>query len=461
MTADTPRLLIVDDDRTFRRSTAELLRDAGYRVDTAADGREAGELLEEEEYDLLLMDLRMPGLDGTRVVEVLRRRGVRIPVLMVSGYGTVETAVDSLHVGADDFLTKPVEPDRLERKVEELLRRRPSRKHREDERFAGMVGRSTSMQEVFEEIRKVAGSETTVLVTGETGTGKELVARAIHQHSNRTGAPFVPVNCAALAEGILESELFGHVRGAFTGAEEDKEGLFRAADGGTLFLDEVGDMGLRLQQRLLRALQEREVVPVGSSRPISVDVRVIAATHRDLEQEVEDGRFRDDLFYRLNVFRIALPPLRDRRGDIPLLVEEALDRLGSRSRTRIPAECSPLTMKLLQSYSWPGNVRELFSVVESAAIRAEEGRIEVHHLPEEIRRREGGREGPIDGEAGGDGAGGSPERGRYRAPPEEEKEREAIRAALRDADGVRADAAELLGMSRTTLWRKMKKYALD
>jgi len=461
MTTESPRILFVDDDRTFRRSTAELLRDAGYRVDTASDGREAGELLEREEYDLLLMDLRMPGLDGTRVVEVLRRRGVRTPVLMVSGYGTVETAVDALHVGADDFLTKPVEPDRLERTVEELLRRRPSRRRREDERFAGMVGRSTAMQEVFGEIRKVADSETTVLVTGETGTGKELVARAIHQRSSRSGAPFVPVNCAALAEGILESELFGHVRGAFTGAEQDKEGLFRAADGGTLFLDEVGDMGLQLQQRLLRALQEREVVPVGSSRPISVDVRVIAATHRDLEQEVDDGRFRDDLFYRLNVFRIALPPLRDRRGDIPLLIEEALDRLESRSRTPVPAECSPLAGRLLRSYSWPGNVRELFSVIESAAIRAEGDRIEVHHLPEEVRRQEGGRGDALRAGEDREEEDAPSGRSRYRAPAEEEEEREAIRSALGDADGVRADAAELLGMSRTTLWRKMKKYGLD
>ena len=454
------RLLLVDDDRSFRRSTAELLREVGYAVDTAAGGKEAGELLESEEYDLLLMDLRMPGLDGTRVVEVLRRRGIDTPVLMVSGYGTVESAVDSLHVGADDFLTKPVEPDELRRKVAELLERRPTGEAVEAGRFAGMVGQAESMRRVFTDIEKVADTDTTVLVTGETGTGKELVARAIHRTSARSAGPFVPVNCAALAEGILESELFGHVRGAFTGAEEDKEGLFRAADGGTLFLDEIGDMGLQLQQRLLRALQEREVVPVGASEPVAVDVRVVAATHRDLEEETDRGRFREDLFYRLNVFRIGLPPLRDRRSDIPLLVEEALDRLRKRSQHDVPDGCSPLAMRLLRAYRWPGNVRELFSTIESAAIRAGGDRIEAHHLPDEVR-------GP-PGESGSDGDGrGRPrseaprERaGRYRAPDEEDEERRAIRNALEEADGVRADAADLLGMSRTTLWRKMKEYGI-
>lgn len=471
MSRDGARLLLVDDDKTFRRSTAELLRDDGYRVDTAADGAEAGERLEEGSYDLLLMDLRMPGLDGNQVVEVLRRRGERTPILMVSGYGTVESAVDSLHLGADDFLTKPVDPDELSRKVEDLLHRRPSETTVRDARFAGMVGRSEAMRQVFEAIRQVAETDTTVLVTGETGTGKELVARAIHQCSPRAGEAFVPVNCAALAEGVLESELFGHVRGAFTGAHQDKEGLFRAADGGTLLLDEVGDMGLHLQQRLLRVLEEKEVVPVGDSRPVSVDVRVIAATHRDLEAEVEAGRFRKDLFYRLNVFRIPLPPLRARPSDVPLLVEEALSRLRSRSSKPVPDGCAPLAMRLLRAYRWPGNVRELFAVIESAVIRAGEDRIEAHQLPDGIRRGDakavssGGTPpetvaSPSRERRGGAGARRRGAGGRYRAPEDEEEEREAIETALRDADGIRADAAEMLGMSRTTLWRKMREYGL-
>ena len=386
MSSRPARLLVVDDDQAFRRTTAELLRDDGYRVEVAADGGEAGRQLEDAAYDLVLMDLRMPGLDGTRVVEVLRRRGKRTPVLMVSGYGTIESAVESLHLGADDFLTKPVDPDELSRKVAELLRRRPSGDAVRDARFAGMVGSSPAMEEVFEAIRKVAGTDTTVLVTGETGTGKELVARAIHERSDRAGGPFVPVNCAALAEGVLESELFGHVRGAFTDAHTDKEGLFRAADGGTVLLDEIGDMGLRLQQRLLRVLQEREVAPVGDSRTVPVDVRIIAATHRDLAAEIEAERFRKDLYYRLDVFRIDLPPLRERREDVPLLVEEALRRLRERSGRPVPGGCSPLAMRLLRSHRWPGNVRELFSVVESAAIQAGGERIDAHHLPDGIRR---------------------------------------------------------------------------
>jgi len=458
VTDESARILVVDDDQSFRRSTAELLRDDGYEVDVAGGAREAGQRLEEASYDLVLMDLRMPGVDGTGAVEVLRRRGLGAPVLMVSGYGTVESAVESLHAGADDFLLKPVDPEVLSRKVAELLRRRPSETVVRGARFAGMVGRSPTMLDVFRSIERVARTDTTVLVTGETGTGKELVARAIHEHSDRAGGPFLPVNCAALAEGLLESELFGHLRGAFTGAHADKDGLFRAAHGGTLLLDEVGDMGLRLQQRLLRVLQEREVMPVGGSRRVPVDVRLVAATHRDLAVEVDEGRFRKDLYYRLNVFRIALPPLRERVGDVPLLVAEALRRLGERSARPAPAEPSPLTMRLLRSHAWPGNVRELFSVMEGASIRAGGDRIEAHHLPDEIRRPS--ESGAAPSARGGDrsSTGGAEP---YRAPASERREEAAIRAALEAAGGVRAEAARLLGMSRTTLWRRMKAYDLD
>jgi DNA-binding NtrC family response regulator len=436
------RVLVVDDDRVFRVSTAELLRHDGLEVDEAGDADEAAAALNVASYDALLLDVRMPGLGGVRLVEILRARGENVPILMISGYGTIEAAVEALHLGADHFLTKPIDPDVLSAQVAELLERRPTV---EDQRGAvpGMVGHSRPMREVFAAVRQVAPTETTVLVTGETGTGKELVARAVHTLSRRTSGPFIPVNCAALAEGVLESELFGHVRGAFTGAIADKPGLFSAADGGTVFLDEVGDMSLRLQQRLLRVLQEGEVTPVGAVRPRRVDARVVAASNRDLREEVRQGRFREDLFYRLNVFTISLPPLREHPADVPLLVEAALRRLRGRVAEGRPLTCSPYAIRMLRAHSWPGNVRELFGVVESAAIRAEGARIEANHLPPEVRAgSERGKPGPEL---------------RYRAA---EDERSAIVAALEEAAGARARAADILGMSRTTLWRKMREHGL-
>jgi DNA-binding NtrC family response regulator len=442
---DRRRILVVDDDKVFRLSTAELLRQDGYEVMTAVDGTEAVQALEAARFDLMLLDLRMPGIDGLSLVEVLRKRGEGVPILMITGFGSIETAVRSLHSGAEDFLTKPVDPDVLSARVGEILERHPVSTPG-TERIPGMIGRSPAVREVFEAICRVAPTDTTVLVTGETGTGKELVARGIHDLSDRARGPFIPVNCAALAEGLLESELFGHVKGAFTGAAQDRQGLFAAAHAGTLLLDEVGDMSLRLQQRLLRVLQEREVTPVGAVRPIPVDVRVVAATHRDLKDEVEAGRFRKDLFYRLNIFRIHLPPLRERRADIPLLIEAALERVRSRMPEEAHLSCSPFAVRLLRAYDWPGNVRELMGVIEGAAIRAGGGRIEAQHLPPEIRLGD-----DFGAEYGGDDRG-----QRYSVVLGPEEERSVIQAALEEAGGVRSRAAELLGMSRTTLWRKLK-----
>ncbi len=447
MSPDRPaRILLVDDDRAFRISTAELLRQDGHEVATAEGAAEAGERMAEDRVDLVLLDVRMPRIGGLGVLEALRLRGERVPVLMISGFGTIRTAVEALQLGADDFLTKPVDPELLSRKVAELLERRPAAWN--EFSSLGMVGRSAAMRKVYDAVRRVAPSDATVLVTGETGTGKELVARAIHDLSGRAAGPFLAVNCAGLAEGVLESELFGHVRGSFTGATTDREGLFRAAEGGTILLDEVGDMSQRLQQRLLRVLQEREVTPVGSSRPVSVDVRVVAATRRDLRAEADAGRFRDDLFYRLAVFPIELPPLRQRHGDIPLLVEAALDRLRSRSRVPTPDGVTPAAARLLRAWHWPGNVRELLGVVESAAIRSEGAQIGVEHLPPEIRSASAPGD-PLSGE-----------HDRYAAPAEAAAERAAILAALEASDGHREKAARMLGMSRTTLWRKMKDYGL-
>jgi DNA-binding NtrC family response regulator len=442
--SEKARLLVVDDDRTFRLSTAELLRQEGHEVESAADVAEAVAKLERASFDLLLLDVRMPGMDGLTAVEVLRTRGLELPILMISGFGTVDTAVEALHRGADHFLGKPIDPDLLSAKVAELLERRPTGRRVRAGSLAGIVGHSRAMRDVFEAVRNVAPTDTTVLIRGETGTGKELLARAVHDLSQRASGPFVAVNCSALAEGVLESELFGHVKGAFTGAVTSRAGLFATADGGTVFLDEVGDVSPRLQQRLLRALQEREVLPVGASTPRKVDVRVVAATHRDLEEEMREGRFREDLFYRLNVFTIYVPPLRERRSDIPLLVEAALDRIRERV-PGCPTSVSPLAMRLLRAHDWRGNVRELFSVVESAAVRSGAGRLEAQHLPATVRNPE------ADGVAGSS---------RYRSG-DEEGERSAIEAALRSADGSRTKAAEILGMSRTTLWRRMRDFGID
>lgn len=435
------RLLLVDDDRTFRLSTAALLRQDGHDVVEAPDGAVAVEMLRTEHFDLILLDMRMPGLDGIGIVEVLRTWGHDTPILMVSGYGTVDTAVNAIHTGADDFLTKPVEPDVLSARVEDLLSRRPTLRNLDDMEPGDMIGRSPAIRSVLEVVERVAPTDATVLVTGETGTGKELVARAIHEQSNRTSGPFVAVNCAALSEGLLESELFGHRKGAFTGAVKDRTGLFEAASGGTILLDEIGDVSPAMQHRLLRVLQERELTPVGDVRPVSVDVRVVAATNRDLRDEMEAGRFRDDLYYRLNVVRIELPPLRARREDIPLLAEAFYARVGRRPH----AGCSPLAMRLLQAYQWPGNVRELLAVLESSHIQAGERRIEAQHLPEEVRGLNGVR---------GQGA------ERYRKERPAEDERTAITAALAETGGAKSAAAERLGMSRTTLWRKMKEYGI-
>jgi len=442
MTTKGPRarILIVDDDPIFRHSMATLLQTEGYAVETAANAQQGVATLRASHFELMLLDVKMPGTDGITMVESLRRWGDGIPVLMISGYGTVSDAVRALHVGADDFLTKPVEPELLFARVSDLLERRPVAARAPDATRGRMIGRSALMLELFASLHQVAPTESTVLITGETGTGKELAAAAIHAASPRRTGPFVAVDCGALSDGLLESELFGHVRGAFTGAVRDKAGLFEVAADGTLFLDEIGSVSVAMQQRLLRALQERETTRVGATRPTKSNVRVIAATNRDLRADVQSGQFREDLFYRLNVFPIVLPPLRRRRGDIPLLVEHALAKLG---RADIAVSCcSPLAMRLLLTYDWPGNVRELFSVVESASIRAGNGRIEPQHLPVELRAFP-------DAQAA---------HHRYRATETDSDERDAIVSALEQSGGVIAHAATLLGMGRTTLWRKLKAH---
>jgi DNA-binding NtrC family response regulator len=442
MTSRVGQILIVDDDATFRMTTAALLEADGHRVDTAANGPEATERLKEKTYDLMLVDYKMPGIDGIALVEALRLWGHSAPILMISGFGTVQSAVRALHVGADDFLTKPVEPDVLSARVADLLDLRPQ-SGKKDGNPGGIIGRSAVMQTLFERIERVAPTDSTVLITGETGVGKELVARAVHKLSTRKAKPFLAVNCAALAEGVLESELFGHVRGAFTGAVRDRAGVFEAASGGTLFLDEIGATTLSLQSRLLRALQEREITRVGSTAVVKTDVRVVAATNRPVETLVAEGKMREDLYYRLAVFPLVVPPLRERQSDIPLLVDYWLGRLRESLPNAQGLSCSSFALRLLRKYDWPGNVRQLFAALESAAISAGGGRIEAQHLPETVRSVE------------------QPSAARYRASGPAEDERQAIEDAIAQAGGSLTRAAELLGMGRTTLWRKLRAHGIS
>jgi two-component system, NtrC family, response regulator HydG len=437
------RILVVDDDATFRMTTGALLEADGYTVETAGDGQQAVERMKQQRFDLMLVDLRMPGIDGIALVEALRLWGHGVPILMISGFGTVESAVRALQTGADDFLLKPVEPDVLSARVSDLLERRPQETHSAPNP-GGLVGRSAPMRALIDRMQRVAVTETTVLITGETGTGKELVARGVHALSPRAKKPFLAVNCSALAEGLLESELFGHVRGAFTSAARDRAGVFEAADGGTLFLDEIGTTTPALQSRLLRALQEKEITRVGSTTVIRVDVRIVAATNLELKALVAEGKFREDLYYRLAVYPLNVPPLRERATDIPLLVEHGLTQLRGRIPGAATLSCSPLAMRLLRQYAWPGNVRQLMAALESAAISAgDSGRIEAQHLPDEIRE-------PHDTSSG-----------RYKASAPPDDERAAIEGALAHTGGVLSRAADLLGMGRTTLWRKMRVYGIS
>jgi two-component system response regulator HydG len=375
---------------------------------------------------------------------------------MLTGYATVDSAVQALKLGADDYLTKPCDNELLRSKIRSILATRAPVTGVGSDRI---VASGPEMKEVLQAIARVAPTSSTVLLRGATGTGKELAARAIHEESSRHNRPFVAVNCSALAEGMLESELFGHARGAFTGAIAERKGLFEEASGGTLFLDEVGDVSQAMQAKLLRALQEREITRVGTVKPIPVDVRVIAATHHDLEGMVESGRFRADLYFRLKVFQIRIPDLKDRLADIPALVAGAIAAWNSRvpDPSRQIAGATEETLQILQNYDWPGNVRELMAAIEHACIVCDGNRILPCHLPPEIREPE--LEPEAEETAVADARGNDSSR-RYQAP-DPQAERDAIRQALREADGNRTRAAAALGMGRTTLWQKLKAYGIE
>jgi len=444
------RVLIVDDDRPTRRVVQILVERMGLESRAFEDAGAALEALEEESPALILTDLKMPGIDGIEFMRRLRALDERVPVIVMTAYGTIESAVEAMKLGAIDFVAKPFDVDALELLIErslEMSRTRSEHRYLREQAdrapaFEEIVGGSAPMREVFEWIRRAAPTRSAVLVTGETGTGKELVARAIHRQSPRADKLFVPINCAAIPSDLLESELFGHARGAFTGAQSDREGKFRTADGGTLFLDEIGDMDPRLQAKLLRAVQEGVIEPVGSNRRIAVDVRVVSSTHRNLEAAIVTGEFREDLFYRLNVLRIHLPPLRDRRRDVAALAESFLAQFG-REMAKGPIRLSAGALRVLESYSWPGNVRELRNLMERAAVLAP-GDVVDEALAESLLPA--AREPEV-------GAGDL-------ASAVAATERKAILQALAETGDDKAAAARRLGIGERTLWTKLKKHGL-
>ncbi|EIS9963541.1 sigma-54-dependent response regulator transcription factor ZraR [Escherichia coli] len=442
MTHDNIDILVVDDDISHCTILQALLCGWGYNVALANSGRQALEQVRERVFDLVLCDVRMAEMDGIATLKEIKALNPAIPVLIMTAYSSVETAVEALKTGALDYLIKPLDFDNLQATLEKALAHTHSIDAETPAVTAssqfGMVGKSPAMQHLLSEIALVAPSEATVLIHGDSGTGKELVARAIHASSARSEKPLVTLNCAALNESLLESELFGHEKGAFTGADKRREGRFVEADGGTLFLDEIGDISPMMQVRLLRAIQEREVQRVGSNQTISVDVRLIAATHRDLAAEVNAGRFRQDLYYRLNVVAIEVPSLRQRREDIPLLAGHFLQRFAERNRKAVKG-FTPQAMDLLIHYDWPGNIRELENAVERAVVLLTGEYISERELPLAIAST------PIPLGQSQD------------IQPLVEVEKEVILAALEKTGGNKTEAARQLGITRKTLLAKLSR----
>jgi len=450
-----PHVLLIDDDESLRRVMEFNLQEDGYAVETARDGREGLDRFRRDPADVVLSDVRMPEIDGMALLPQLKALAPDVPVILLTAHGTIAAAVEAMKRGAFDYLTKPFTRDQLRASVHKALEigrlTSENRRLREmvAERFSfdAMVAGSRVMRDVTDTAARVARSDTTVLLLGESGTGKELLAKAIHVNSPRSRGPFVVVNCAAIPEALLESELFGHRRGAFTGATADKTGKFEAADGGTIFLDEIGELPLGLQVKILRVLQEREIDKLGETRPMRVNVRVIAATNRDLEKMRADGTFRDDLYYRLSVVPIRVPPLRERADDIPPLVEHFLAK-HSRRLGRAAPEVAVGVLSALNVYGWPGNVRELENVIERALVLDQDGRLGVDDLPERMRTSDR-RFGNVRVELPDDGV------------SLEQVERDLIVAALERHGGNQTRAAAYLDITRSALLYRMQKQNLD
>ena len=451
MTAEPFRILVVDDEPAQRELVAGFLTKRGFEVVQAPGGEAALARFKHEAFDLVLTDQKMPDLSGLEVLEGVRAVTPETAVIIMTAYGTIETAVGAIKAGAADYLTKPLNLDELLHRIHQVRERQhllsENRELRaalaERHRVEGIIGESGPMQEALSLVRRVAPSDATVLIRGESGTGKELIARAIHYASPRAAGPLVKVNCAALAESLLEAELFGHEKGAFTGAIATRKGRFELADGGSLFLDEIGDLPAHMQVRLLRVLQEREFERVGSSRPIAVNVRLLAATHRDLEALVREDRFREDLYYRINVVTVALPPLRERREDLPLLIDHFVHTFATKNAKPIAGLTREARETLLR-YDYPGNVRELENLIERAVVLTRDEIIGVADLPLTLHD-------PAPEPAVAPGL----------EAAVEAIERRMIREALGQASGVQTRAAELLGVSERVLRYKLKKYGLS
>lgn len=440
------KILVVDDETVVRESLRDWLSEAGYQVLTAEDGFKALNIIEREQIGIMIADLVMPGMDGIELMKRAKEIQPRMEVIIITAYGSVPTAIAAIKEGAYDYIEKPFCPERAELLVkklaehQQLVEENLSLRQRLEEqyRFENIIAKSSKMQRIIELIKTVAKSNATVLIMGESGTGKELVARAIHSQSDRRDKPFVAVSCAALPETLLESELFGHEKGSFTGAYTQKKGKFEFANGGTLFLDEIGEMSANVQVHLLRVLEEKEFTRVGGNELIKVDVRVVSATNKDLKKAIASGQFREDLYYRLNVVTIELPPLRERKEDIPLLAQHFLNKFALENRKKV-TEFSPEAMDFLLSYDWPGNVRELENAVERAVILAKNSVIKVDDLPRPdvlVKR-------PVLGNR-----------------TLREIEKNHILGILEETRGNFSEAARILGISRMTLYNKVREYGI-
>jgi len=440
-------ILFVDDEKAILSLVEEYLSRQGYCLTVTDDGLKALQLIKERNFDIVFTDLRMPQVNGMELLTAVKEYRPETEVIIVTGHGSIESAIEALKHGSYDYLQKPIKLERLKILIDRIIETKKFQKMlknrlKEKCRYQGLVGLSPIMTKIYDVIDRISQSSPTVLIQGESGTGKEVVARVIHQNSERRDKPFIPVNCGAIVEGLLESELFGHMKGAFTGALSDKMGLFEASEGGTIFLDEIAEISPSVQVKLLRVLQDRRIRPVGSTEEYNVDVRVIAASNRDLDEAIESGAMRKDLFYRLNVVSIKLPRLADRKEDILFLVDHFLDKFNARSRRKVSG-VSPEAMDILLGHNWPGNVRQLENVIERAFALGVDETIKIADLPTEIiSLREAAKTAPATHNL-------------------KENEIILIKRALRKRGGNKADAADLLGINITTLYRKIKKYDIQ
>ena len=446
------KILVVDDEQSMAQFLAIVLRKEGYQVSTVQNGRDALEKVKAEAFDVVITDIRMPGMDGIQLLQGIKKHDPSLPVVIMTAYASQQTAIDAVNLGAFQYLIKNAKNDEIKlivRNAIEMRKVRVENQYLKRELRKGhdektIIGSSDEMLRVFKMVEKVADSEATIMIQGESGTGKELIAREVHYRSRRSNGPFVSINCGAIPRDLLESSLFGHVKGSFTGAVRDSQGLLQVAEGGTFFLDEVGETPLATQVKLLRALQEREIIPVGGTQTIKIDCRLVAATNADLEREVAEGRFRADLYYRLNVIPIRLPPLRHRRDDIPLMVDHFLKRHIAQGNT--PKTLNKEALELLMKYDWPGNVRELENVLERATILDESGTIGADGLPDVVRYGESCRGSLIID---------SP------TLTLEELEKEYILKVLNHTRWQKKRASEVLGINASTLYRKLIAYGVE